>query len=681
MGFELPLALLGMLAAAFPLLAHRMRKRELPRIQLPTFALVTRAAARSLRKRTLQDVLLLALRIAVLVTAALALATPYVTANVPFGDGRTAALVIVIDDSLSMARKDDGSSLFARARARAELVASTLPAGSELGIVLAGKPARVLHPLGRELASASAKLSALEAPPTRADDTATAISLATRELAGTQLAERRLLLLSDFARHVDIGSSLANLDGVEVAAERVGRAADGGNAYISSASTAPDPTQPQQTSVAVEVRSLGNVPARVRIEITRGSSVVAHAQLTLVNGGGRSVLHVPTPDDNDDPRASVRLVLDDALLADNEAGIVLTRADSMRVLLVNGDPHPASDADELRYVSHALSLLPETLLSLSARSVDPGSLPYTKLTSYDVVVLANVPAPDTQTAAALTRFVRGGGGLIVGAGHRVDAASYNAALGTVLAAHITGSAASNLRFAHADPDFLPEGMAGLREARTTRRVTVDTGAELLLAFEDGSPAIAGRDVGDGRSLLITTTLDADDTDLPLRPGFLPLLVALMRDAAGAAAIARRHVAPGEAFELPIAKRAGSIEISTPSRKTHALPLEARARSARFDATTELGAYRVYSVARDTDSERTPRGAFVVVAPSAESDLTPAAVLPGARGGPARATSSQIHRSLASFVFLLAGLLALAEGLLRVRPRAGVLGTAHDARAR
>ena len=47
-----------------PVLAHRMRNRELPHVVLPTFALLTKAAAKSQHKRALSDLLLLCVRIA-----------------------------------------------------------------------------------------------------------------------------------------------------------------------------------------------------------------------------------------------------------------------------------------------------------------------------------------------------------------------------------------------------------------------------------------------------------------------------------------------------------------------------------------------------------------------------------------------------------------------------------------
>ncbi|HEX2677731.1 MAG TPA: hypothetical protein VHM19_13860, partial [Polyangiales bacterium] len=208
----------------------------------------------------------------------------------------------------------------------------------------------------------------------------------------------------------------------------------------------------------------------------------------------------------------------------------------------------------------------------------------------------------------------------------------------------------------------------LREVRTLRRLGLEPGGERLLAFEDGLPALVARDVGDGRSLLFASSLDADFTDLPLRPGFIPLLVAMIRDAAGAAGLARSHLAPGEPIDLPLAKRASGLEVGLPDGNTRKLvPDSATQRTLRFTDTAMIGAYRVQSISQDDDSHAPTHAAFVVRAPIEESDLTPGSVPAPARSR-ARADSSLVHKPLSNLVFLLAGLCVLVEGLARTRRR-------------
>ncbi|MFI5309318.1 MAG: BatA domain-containing protein, partial [Polyangiales bacterium] len=119
MGLETPLALLGLLAAVLPWLAHRVKRRDLVPSPLPTLALLRKADARKRRSRGLTDIVLLALRVAIVIAASIALAAPYAVARLSFGDGRVASAVIVVDDSLSMMRRDGSETLLQRAIERA----------------------------------------------------------------------------------------------------------------------------------------------------------------------------------------------------------------------------------------------------------------------------------------------------------------------------------------------------------------------------------------------------------------------------------------------------------------------------------------------------------------------------------------------------------------------------------
>jgi hypothetical protein len=671
MGLELPLALLGLLGVLIPLLAHRMRRRELQRVVLPTFALLSRAAAQSQRKRSLSDLLLLLLRVAIVVLACLGLAAPYVTSRVRFGDGRPANVAIVIDDSLSMSRRDAGTSLIELARARALDVLNTLPDGSEVCIVLAGKPARLLMANSRDLGSARRALEAAPLHSVRSGELAAAVELALRQQSRGHAAARRLLVLSDFAKH---NAPLPAVDSAELIAERIGTPPQKPNLFISEAHAANDPTRPRELSIAVEVRATRfadqPAPSQAKVEVDVGGKPIASANLEFEHDVARSVLHVPADADGD-AEALVRVVADDALEDDNRVALLLGESDAVRVLMVNGDPRPASRSDELYYVSRALSLVPDSLLSLHLQTVDPLSFEHTDLAQTDVVLLANAPAPSEARAARLLEFVQKGGGLIVAAGSRVDPIAYNGLLGRALASHIRGLGhVAALHFAAGNvPGFLAEGLLGLREVRTEQRLSLENGpADTLLAFEDGLPALTARSEGDGRTLLLATSLDTDFGDLPLRPGFLPLLAAMIRDAAGVAAASRVQVAPGDSVLLPVPRDAGFVEVRAPDGRTQRWEASQTGEPLRFSATDTLGVYRIRTGHSGTAQSSPARDAFVVEPPRDESDLTPGPlpVVGPHAGHPVAAVS--VHKPFAPALLLLLFACVAIEGLLRARKR-------------
>jgi hypothetical protein len=537
------------------------------------------------------------------------------------------------------------------------------------------------------LNSARSALEAASLPAVRAGDVNTANELALRQQSRSQTGPRRMLSLSDFARHnvFDL-HQLPNDEGY-LSAERVGPIPDRANLFIAEAHASQDPTRPRETSIAFELHAthtpLQNTPQQVRVEAELDGKPVRSVQVDLQRDSAKATLYVPTPelDSNLVGKLRLHIAANDALEADDDYWLSLGHADAVRVLLVNGDPRPESRSDELYYVTRALALVPEQLLALRVWSVDPLSFEHTDLTAQDVVVLANAPAPSDALSTRLLEFVRRGGGLIVAGGARVDAARYNAQFGNLLASHIRAlGTADHVHFAAGNvPQFLPEGLSGLREVQTTQRLLLEPGpVDTLLTFDDGLPALTARSEGDGRSLLLATSLDTQFSDLPLRPGFLPLLAAMIREAAGPAAT-RTHVSAGESVTLPAVRRGGYDEVRSPDGRRQRFTFTDAAEPVRFTASDSLGIYEVRSGHGSADDGRV-RGSFVVNPVREESDLTPGPVPQLSAAGHSKPTRTSVHRSLAAFCLCALFSLVALEGVLRLR-RSAFIARSDTARAR
>jgi hypothetical protein len=671
MGLETPLALLGLAAAVLPWLAHRIRRRDLEPQPLPTFALLRRAEARKRRSRGLTDLLLLALRVGIVVAACIAIAAPYVSARLTFGDGRIASAAIVIDDSMSMTRRDGDDTLLAHAVDRARQALASLPAGSEVAVIAAGQRARTLARRTGDLALAGLELDRLPLASTRGDDLGNALKLAVAQLEGARHATRRLLVLSDFATHTGLTADAVRFDGIQVALERVGSAQPPANLYFTSVRALPDPTTKGQTSIAMEIAAYGDAPERVPVTVYSAGREVASAELQLARGRARDVVHVPTPEPDADPTALLRINAVDAIEADNTAGLLLRPSDAVQVMLVNGDPRPASIEDELHYAMRALRLSAETEGALALRAVDASALAKYDLTQVDVLVLANASAPDPAVAERIVRFVQQGGGLIVASGDNVRAHEYNAALSAVLPCRIGARTdAAELTFSIPEGSrLLPAGPSGLSQASARKRLMLECQTAPQLLFSDGAPALAVGDIGRGRSALLATTLDADWSDLPLRPGYLPLLSRSIRDAARASFAISGPVRAGHPVKLAVPPDATRIEVLGPTGAVVRHDDLAGKRSLEFTETEAAGPYRVLASSHRAALLDVPRGAFVVETPRTESDLTP---LPGVETWGAQSargsTAAQVRQSLMPLLLIMFALLVLGEGALRLRPR-------------
>ncbi|MBW2461837.1 MAG: VWA domain-containing protein [Deltaproteobacteria bacterium] len=686
MGFATPLMLLGLLAAAVPVAAHLMRRRDLPRVELPTVALLSRAIARSRRRVHVVDLLLLAARILLIVALAVAVADPFIEVRLAYGDGQAASVAIVIDDSMSMERPlaaggAEGTGgrdepLAALARAEAQDAIDALPEGSEVSVILAGSPFRLLVPRTDDLAIAIQALDERGGPSARATDLPGAVARAIRELAGAGVEARRLLVFTDGAAHAHIDDVRWPEGGISVEVRRYEGRPD--NRAIIAAEVALDPTTPGQVSIAVHTRAHGDFP-ETRVRLLQGDAEIDARSVDLTTGSSRVTLHGPLAVDGD---PSARLVLDrdegDAVAIDDERAVLLRRSAAVRVLLVDGDPHPSRDRDEVGYLARALDLAPEDHGVLSYRVVDPDTAEALDLAAWDVVVLANVRVPSSQATTRLRRFVEDGGGLLIAGGDRVETGPYAARLGELLPARPTAIAASpGLSLASPIPSDAARATAlGLRVSNlegttATRRWVLDappTGAQVAVAFTDGSPALVLGEVGSGRTAMLALTLDAAWSDLPYQPGFLPLMVELLEHLAPDGERPRGAIVPGTVLELATPPGADAMVIVGPDGSRHEYDERG---PFTFEQTAAPGAYRVLAAARGGALSDIGPSAFVVAPPSAESDLTPGDPDEDpSRVGTQRADGDTVtKRGIAPWLFLLAGILAVVEGWLRMRRRA------------
>jgi hypothetical protein len=687
MGLGAPLALVALAAVALPIIAHLLRRRDVPVRPLATLALLRRADVASRRRVRVVDPLLLAVRVLLVAVAAVALASPFLLATLAWGDGRLASVAIVIDDSMSMSQRSGSGTALDAAISRASDVVQALPAGSEVAVVLGGEPPRVLVARTDDLGAALGRIRSVPAGGARGTALGPAIARGARQLAGARHPLRRVLVLSDGARHAQPGDTEVPRD-VTFELENVGGDEGAPNLAVVEAIASPDPAA-GTIEVAIEVRSFGDDRERAPVAIRRGGVEIARGEVVLerrgeaasIERGGRAVLHVPAPD-GADPTAEVRIDAGDALPLDDARGLLLRSASSPRVLLVDGDPSPlgmrrlAGGGEEVRFVAQALALAPRAGGGFVHRTVDADTFPGAGLGDVDVVVLANVSYAGAALRSRVEQHVARGGGVLVAAGDHVAPGAWARAeawLPARIVSVASGETVGLSPVAGADP-LLPPGPTGLESVRATRRLVLEPagGAEVALSWSDGAPALAiGAAAPErGRVAVLGTTLDDEWSDLPYRPGFLPLVVRVLRALAPPGAMPDAPFSPGRAPELRAPLGAYALELVAPSGTVISPARGSLDRPIDLSDCVEPGAWRVRVATGDREMHEATRSAFVIAAPAAESDLStaPPAAARAEGGTTAARASAIVRRPIAPWLFAVVGILAVAEGALRVRRR-------------
>jgi hypothetical protein len=179
--------------------------------------------------------------------------------------------------------------------------------------------------------------------------------------------------------------------------------------------------------------------------------------------------------------------------------------------------------------------------------------------------------------------------------------------------------------------------------------------DIALTFSGGAPALVTRTHELGRVAVLTTTVDRDWTDLPIRPGFVPLVertVAWLCGARRSSASDRVLVGATKTLLAPT-----PLSVIDPSGRR--IPIEGDEGVAEFEGTTVPGHYRASP--SDAEGAEDAGQRFVVWVDPAESDTTMGVI---ARDESGEGASVDVHRPRWRLLTLLVLVLVAIESLVR-----------------
>ena len=581
------------LAVGGPMLAHLMSKRGGRLTLYPTVRFVQQAMADTARLMRVRHWLLLLMRMVALCLLVLAFMQPIWRYESEAGISDQGYLLIaIVDRTASMQRTAGGATLYDDARRQVREMLRQLDPQRDVAVVvmLGSQPTSLLPEpsantelLVDRLASAPATLEhgsladavALAMQVSRRSDNARAMRVEIfTDAQQTQMQEDWQAMLP--------AQAMVQLHTLEAGSENL--------AVFEPVSV---PTQP-----------IAGQPATVSARVANFSSTASQATVTLrvgdVEAGQvhRQQVHLGPWQQT---QVSFRAVFDlpgmtqaywqiegpgsDALAADDATGQLLDVLPARNVVLVTaGDPADLRSASyflaraidpgrEVGGAGVALTIAkPEAVAQVIREFAGAGAGPM-------VVMLAEAGAVPADSRRALLQHLEAGGGVIwfiddAAAGASLQAFGKVAGRVPIFvsptdpsqpASAAGGKLLASGRFDHEVLRvFEGPARASLLASRLTQPTvgTLGPEADLLLSYDDGSPALALQWMGAGRLAVLAGGLDPAATDFVKGPAFVPLLHQLIRHIApGERALPNAH--PGETLVVDVEAEAG-VHVVSPS---------------------------------------------------------------------------------------------------------------------
>ncbi|MBT3450257.1 MAG: VWA domain-containing protein [Bacteroidetes Order II. Incertae sedis bacterium] len=576
MTFLNPLLLIGLAAAAIPLIIHLFNFRRPQRVAFSSLAFLQELKKSTMQRVRIKQWLLLALRTLAIACFVLSFARPTLQGNLAgtFGARGKTVSALVFDNSTSMALRDGSGSYIDQAKALTKGLLSDFESGDEWILV----PTPNVPPSPSSFLNAESVREAIDAlePQVGGSRLSEAISRAAAELDERSVLNKEIYVVSDLQ-----GSTLSDSALVPVSAETrvvllpVGTDGRGNVAVVDVQVISQIIAQNQPVQIEALFTNFGTddvrgVVASVFIEDQR----VGQATLDLGAGASSSARFSVLP--NSRGWLAGRVTLDDnQYLYDNSRRFTLHVPEQRNILLVNGS---GVDGAYLR-----LGLSTE-LSSSSARfnleEVSETALSASVLGQFDAVVLNGVTTLSSGERAAVTAYVNGGGGLLIFPGDDMQLDDFNGLLSDLGAGRITGISAGSASgqsvgvFDRVDTDHtLFEGMfesdlsgrtPQLEQPvffRMMNYVPAQGAEQTIISLTGDVPFLQEIRSGQGSVLMFGVEAGVRWSDLPVRGLFVPLLYRSLYYLSATASVSGESMLTGSGMQLRLAGVPGATRIT------------------------------------------------------------------------------------------------------------------------
>ncbi|MBI4025783.1 MAG: BatA domain-containing protein [Verrucomicrobia bacterium] len=647
----------GILAAGIPVIIHFFHRTRPRVVRWGAMHLLDTILKSSSRRLRLEQLLLLLVRVGIPLILAFCMARPVLTGMSQLLGNAKTSMILLVDNSYSLEAGGGSHSNFAGARDAAARVLARLASGSEVCLIpMAGRSALIPEDPTFDIGRVAQAVSRMDAGFGTA---AAAFSLEESAALFQRMhyANRELVIISDFQRMNWSGAErTANTQSLDLLRKlplppaivlyHVGKEIRDNLCVESLDFSQLVMGVGQKMRLRANLRNYGDSPyPDLKVYFRADGRERSVSQITLAPHEQGQVLFTHTFETAGSHVVEVQADAD-SLKADNSCLASIPVWDKVPVLIIDGDPSPEPLRSETDFLQIALQPFGAARMDLTDLIVphvrDPSKLEPGLLAEHRVVILANVPQISDPQVKALENFVRDGGGLLIFPGSGIQTTWYNSVffnLGKGLLPAPFLSLSGSLRetatpativsqhFDHPSLSLFNDPRNGnLADAQvrlwyrikeeTSEAGKADGGISVLARLDTGDPLFVEKRFGEGRVIQCAVPCDADWSNLPMRPFYLPLMQQLATYLASTV-YPPRNVNVGQSLFvfLPLAMANKTAVLTDPEGNRNELPVVGKStRSvAEFKKTQRPGLYTLEA----PDGNLTH---FVVNTSRKESDL-------------------------------------------------------------
>lgn len=623
---------------AVPVVIHLYRGKRRDVVMWGAMQFLAAAVTKGRTMERLEELLLMALRLAAVAALVLALARPMVRSSW-LGHATEREVVLVLDNSMSMSRTVGGPSASDRMRERASRFVDSLSSADSVQVLLAaGSEWATAEPIRADSSGKNRLRGIIESsePTLGAADLLECLQAAIHLEANEQLTGRHVVVLTDEQAgswHSDRVGAWRQLGAeckaaaIPTSIEVIDCGLEPGpidNVAVTSLSAVKNLVRPHESlELKAEISNLGDLACPgMHVQWLVGNKVMQEATIPALAAHAK-VQATTSLDlaDNGIFAVGCRIDRPDELPLDQENWIVAQVAGELPVLFVRPESDSTVPVASSELFAAALGFKGKEAEAWHAvfrpETITAAALGKHALVDCRAIVIDNLTELDPATMDRLETFVRNGGGLWVALGDKIDPVNFNRdwyrdgdglsplALDSLEVVEMADDVARTVhppsRDHAATVQLANTTQLDIDEARVrqhwsfAQRPTEEEPVSALLESGKGRPLVVEKYVGQGRVVVQTFPLGLEWSNLPL----LKAYVVMIHDWLGYITVptsARYNLTPGTTIIASSPKDApnASAEVVTPRGQRIALTNAGAESNSTFRyVQTQLpGMYRV-----------------------------------------------------------------------------------------